>query len=1129
MQMEPIIAERASLPLPAAAVVIDIRGISNDEVIDWLTIEITDLASEMRIYDIHHWRYLTEFLHFTRITPSQRQAPPPEAQEEQEQQGPMGRVDLAGASFAFMYEEEEESAAAGNMPASLFEQRIDELALQIDRVRNNRIAAVTDLNKAGIPGQSSRDATVRVIFLTDAHRPDSLYSAALYADALKTRYRKFQRPGHQELINTTVLCMGNSGEAGPPATLINNLIRDNSWKHLDALILSEEYRDDAALIAGTTQAYLAELLLYVLLIIPPFTISAPAVDLNPQNHNNGNGNGVVAQQLSLPLNTYVIGLAAQEYSARWGRRWLNFGLAREAIQLLRQKPVDANKEKERMKAITDSWFRDWRARVQTTIPDNIPGDVPSLEGVRHAQEASSKQKRPRFSNRESLFQLTKITLRDLEDFRSELASTYTDGNQSMQESASHCTVEVMQALREHEHKGIAEREITDLGKLQVEAEQILGSSRFFLGTAGAIPRARTQLWTLASGISRFQQEHQNNAINPLSGKDDLKRRREDFTKHGDKLIGDLKKHMDNYPLLANILDGWGKIVLGVLTLLLIMFITVVIMTMGLAWFHHLLVLNLANAASIDTPIFGVPIYAYISTIVVVILLVGEGLTLSSKLISRENSAWKIELAFCLFMLVFFLLVWPVVASLQGLVHDAVSLVYLSWLSFMPLVGYIAGGLLAIVLLIEIVWSGIWARHIFQERQRIVNELSRQQQRDVKAVTDFIADDIILELLLRAELTDGHGGLGAYYHRVDRLCELLDVVADKTYRQQQLSAHRLLMGQEEMPNGGGTWLNLDIRDETLEKEVLTDGYKGFRQKLLSENEDLHELTEFTLRLIGIEKPEEIEREFEEKSFKGNAERRRLQLMTNSLAAITMRFAIDPLSVRNISTETERYKSMSTYASQQLPALPALMKTLNKRASNTMLQTMATPQQDANTMESDLVTDALAIWSQLFWQHQDSQLDTALTQDSILAQFVRLLQQDYDARAIMRKLLARTVLFGRSLTASNVDLFLLLAPSQRSHQFLQGLKGMKMPRPIGFPDAERILLLAVKHYKAEPLQLPPPPPPSAQEPLEEQEAQAQAKPTIPLGESDIDALAVDQELTDIQDAHDEHFPTSNGSVY
>ncbi|HTD19095.1 MAG TPA: hypothetical protein VK667_06130, partial [Ktedonobacteraceae bacterium] len=72
MQMNLIeanLAQRGSLPLPSAALVIDMRGADGDDVMDRLRIEVADLAGEMKVHDLHHWRFLTEFLSFRSIPP----------------------------------------------------------------------------------------------------------------------------------------------------------------------------------------------------------------------------------------------------------------------------------------------------------------------------------------------------------------------------------------------------------------------------------------------------------------------------------------------------------------------------------------------------------------------------------------------------------------------------------------------------------------------------------------------------------------------------------------------------------------------------------------------------------------------------------------------------------------------------------------------------------------------------------------------------------------------------------------------------------------------------------------------------------------------------------------------------
>src|SRR5438105_3856845 len=72
MQMNLIeanLAQRGALPLPSAALVIDMRGNSQDAVIERLRVEIADLAGEMKAHNMNHWRFLTDFLAFRVISP----------------------------------------------------------------------------------------------------------------------------------------------------------------------------------------------------------------------------------------------------------------------------------------------------------------------------------------------------------------------------------------------------------------------------------------------------------------------------------------------------------------------------------------------------------------------------------------------------------------------------------------------------------------------------------------------------------------------------------------------------------------------------------------------------------------------------------------------------------------------------------------------------------------------------------------------------------------------------------------------------------------------------------------------------------------------------------------------------
>src|SRR5205807_4713377 len=72
MQMNLIeanLAQLGALPLPSATLVIDIRGNSQDDVIERLRVEIADLAGEMKAHNMNHWRFLTDFLSFRVVPP----------------------------------------------------------------------------------------------------------------------------------------------------------------------------------------------------------------------------------------------------------------------------------------------------------------------------------------------------------------------------------------------------------------------------------------------------------------------------------------------------------------------------------------------------------------------------------------------------------------------------------------------------------------------------------------------------------------------------------------------------------------------------------------------------------------------------------------------------------------------------------------------------------------------------------------------------------------------------------------------------------------------------------------------------------------------------------------------------
>ena len=1087
--IESAVNQRGQLPLPAAHVILDMRGVSDDRVMEWLKVEVADLASEMKSHNVYHWRYLTDFLSFMRLNPLREDRrsgyQSNGASDSEEAYGLMGQVHATGPDETIFDAELRSSDDAENMPFNLFEQRIDELIQEISRVRNNRIAAVKDLNRAAIPGRSSRDSTVRVIFLTDIDHPESLTSAALYAERLKNYYRKLDRPDHQSMLNTTVFCLGNSGESGPPTTLIRGLMRNNSWDHIDSLILTENYREDGALISGTMQAYIAELLLYVLLIIPPLPVNSFATGQGAQTGRaNGTEEQEKGQSLGLPQHTYVVGLAALEYSARWGKRWLNFGLAKDFIETLRQKSATSDRERKALEDSTINWFHDWRHRVQGTIPQDIPGDIEALRGIYRARSAADAARRP-FAAYHFNFHMGQDTIEDLQTCLDGLAQTYvnTSGEPDLQESLTQAGPQILQVLREKEQEPMEERKLNTLGALQVESQQIMGHPKFFRGAAGAVARARQQLEFLASAIARFQQEHQQDELNPLARKDTIENRKRSLQGTGTRLIEHLKRHIERWPFLTG--TQLAKQVVAILTLLLIAFLLIAGIASGFAWLRHLIFEKVPGVLSfLDATLLGIPLLAVIIVIAIALgLLIELTLLRPSFFEKRRIQGLYIEIMFLVTLVALGIFGWFIsfsLANLANLQGDVASIQYLAWLSFMPGLGFIAFLFAVLIVLIELGYFFWWLSYLRRERQRIVNVLCSQQGRDVQDVINFIGDDLVIEMVQRAELYDSASTTttGPYYRRLTALNKLLEQLAHMTQEQQQLASDRLLLKGGVQSRADGVWLDLGIREEQLEKEQLTDAYKEMNQQLLKEHPTLKELARFILRMEGTESAPEIERDLRNEPGNIDSDRRRLQLFLTSLVAVSMRFAIDPLSIRNIGPISEEYQGLQEYASEELPALNFLVRTLNKYVSLSMLQSASRKdgdygRVDAGAAGNETAASAAALWGQFFWLHKKPELDQVLSPEGILYHLERQLTEEYDPRAVMRRLLIHTVLFGRSLRKGQVvNAYLLLAPSQQSYHFRQGLKSLNLPRIVDFPDVERILLLGVKNYIAEPMLLPDP---------------------------------------------------------
>src|SRR5205823_1959985 len=150
---------------------------------------------------------------------------------------------------------------------------------------------------------------------------------------------------------------------------------------LDALILSERYRQDIGRVDEDMQVLLAELVLYTLLIVSPALAQIRPV---PPEQKPDESVAENEESISLPPNTYLVGISSVENSTRWGYRLLNYGLAEQAIELLRDE--DLGSEQATIRCVIKTWLNSWRGLVRSALPDNVPGDILALSGIIKAQK-----------------------------------------------------------------------------------------------------------------------------------------------------------------------------------------------------------------------------------------------------------------------------------------------------------------------------------------------------------------------------------------------------------------------------------------------------------------------------------------------------------------------------------------------------------------------------------------------------------------------------------------------------------------------------------------------------------------------------------------------------------------------
>jgi len=475
----------SALPLPGAAVVIDVRDerYCDDHaasLIGHLAIELEDLAAEMHLNQVARWRYLADCIELLRLDTI-----PPDAQQDEfvdiklttrrgKQIPIQGRSDLA------------KTIGRG----------------YIDRVRNQHIKAVKDNGLDEGEFQTSmvdpEQPTVRVFFLTDMEDKDSLERASTYAYWLKEWINKQhgERPfSRDERISTIALCL-NAPASGQEAILqsLGGWLPEerNLMTALDTVILIQEYRDDAAYIGGEAQIYQAELILYTLLLHWPDILKTDAQNAwyDPDGVQN------------LPWPTYTLGIAALEYSARWGARWLDYGLTARALEMMR----DVKKADSELKALrpgVQGWFTAWWEEVQAVIPNVLHGAVLDIEGLTLLEGYASSSPFRSNSLRQAQGELQKIT----EGVRKLYAPSGSATLQRVIDGAPFMLDQIRQSANDPGRKQELQEAPRQLNELYIRAQKFVDVS--FREAWGAVPRTLSQIALLREGMGDLRREKQN--------------------------------------------------------------------------------------------------------------------------------------------------------------------------------------------------------------------------------------------------------------------------------------------------------------------------------------------------------------------------------------------------------------------------------------------------------------------------------------------------------------------------------------------------------------------------------------------------------------------------------------------
>lgn len=1037
------------LPLPAAHLVVDIRGASERGSIDWLRVELEDLGNEMKSLAVPRWRAVSKFLSFLRLPPNAGSGFFPDDDGEPEEE-------TAAALFLERQQSGGQESGRSAQEELPFIRQKEKLVQTIEQVAEQRARAMQEVRE---PERQVRgpDARVRVLFLVDLACQESLISALLWAKHLKNHYRKQRQPGGRPELCVALVCLGDREERGKLGLLLQELDRHQAHIFLDTLILSENYRQCPPG-AERAQAHIAAQLLYALLLFFSPTFTFFSTDPSAPLWHDSQGSLAV-----WPAQTYVVHIAALEYSARWGRRWLNHGLARTLIDLLH--PQTALPTRERIEAadLGISWFRDWLGRLRERMP-LVGQEMAGLPGARRIPS-------PAFPIFVAGQRSRRNTLQRLERYLNQLAETYgtTGSGPSLQHALLQGRSLVMQALSQRES---GQESLRSLQEFQREARQIFGASRLWGNGSQPLARAPFFLQGLAGACADLQREYMLDPLNPqcphIAHREskNIGERRQDLLDGGQRLLHGLASSFARWPGLTGFpltrrLMQYATFAVQAALAFLALFLLIALL-------HHLALEAVPGpVAALDRS--GVPWLDLAAVVLWSLLVAARFKLLRARFACRRASDIARERKCLLYLALLGSCGFLTSLELTGLAHtpgDQTSVIYLAW--FSPLVPVITGvPLLALagIILGEAIYLLFWSLQLRGTYQRIVRTWQQQQQQDARDVLDCIARDVALEIAQQAGLCDRNGGPGSYFYRVNQLAEMLSSLSKEAQQCRRQAAGRLSLGQDDAEQRNeNAWIRAHLGSEELDMDVLVSEYKELHRQITRDCAWQRTLAEYLLRAQGTEPPEDLQQAMREQLAEVESGHRPLLRLLFSLLAFTVRNILDPLPMGPLDLSQGDYRSEQKYIAEEMPALQGYVQALNARTRQVV--TPYTPQKRPVSQnwqdEIPALAHLLALVTQMFWQQKGGeQLKQSLAVKSIWEHLERNIPAHRLPETVRHRLNACVGNGARSGPQANQ--YLLAAPL--SHRpASRDLEHLLSASVIDIPDRDRLLLFGIRRVGA-----------------------------------------------------------------